>query len=152
MDKKKSDQKKALEQFLVDLQTINRYLRRGSLMHEDKQLTRVQWLILRYVARSERCTIGQLAEHLNVRPSTMSQMLDRLERERLLYRMTDETDTRAKIVRLTQEGEALIHRVESLWIEKLSGPFAQLTADEQRVFLTLLGKVANSISKSEGET
>jgi DNA-binding MarR family transcriptional regulator len=145
------EKKKSLEQFLVYLQTINRHLRRGSLVQGEKQLTRVQWLILRHIQRSDRCTIGQLAEHLNVRPSTMSQMLDRLEKERLVYRVTDVTDTRAKIVRLTEEGAELIRQVEALWMERLSEPFDQLTHDEQTIFIKLLRKVANYFSKSEGE-
>lgn len=137
-----------LEQFLVSLQTINRHMRRGGYcVCGDRRITRVQWMILRHIQRSERCTIGQLAEQLHVRPSTMSQMLDRLEKERLLFRETDPLDTRSKRVRLTEEGEALIREVEALWMKRLAKPFARLSHGEQESLLALLGKFAHFIQQ-----
>lgn len=143
-------QNEMIERFFSLVQLVNRYARAGQFNLENRdnlQITRVQWLILRHLHHRRENTIGQLAEHLNVRPSTMSQMIDRLEKVKLVYRATDATDARARMVRLTDDGEETIRRMESRFVAKLAAPFQHLTADEQQLLVQLLTKLTAGFPK-----
>ncbi|HMM19169.1 MAG TPA: MarR family transcriptional regulator [Selenomonadales bacterium] len=139
-----------IEHFFSLIQTINRHVRAGQFdqgKHSDFLITRVQWMILRYLRRHPGRTIGQLADHLNVRSSTMSQMIDRLEKVGLAYRSTGTTDARARVVSLTDEGINTIHQIEGRFIEALSAPFDELSPEEQRTLVGLLGKLTGYFPK-----
>jgi DNA-binding MarR family transcriptional regulator len=55
-------------------------------------------------------TIGQLAEHMHVGQSAASLLVDRLVQAHLAERTDDPADRRRALVRLTEEGEALLGR------------------------------------------
>ncbi|MCY0901619.1 MAG: MarR family transcriptional regulator [Firmicutes bacterium] len=132
------------ERFLSAFWRIHRRLRAGTLSQDGHQITRVQWLILRQLKRTEQCTIGQLADRMEVRPSTMSQMLDRLERERWVERVTSSEDSRVRLIRLTDSGRGFIRSVEGLWRDRLSPALAVLTPQEQATLVDLLARVAQA--------
>ena len=82
----------------------------------------------------------------------MSQMIDRLEKAKLVYRSEDLTDARTCIVRLTENGKTTIHRAETLWVEVLSGPFEQLTTEENNLLVQLTTKLAVSLPQRGRDT
>lgn len=141
-------QRNELERFLECLQTINRFLRRNECVQiEDRVITRVQWLILWNLWRHGERTIGQLANQLDVRSSTMSQMIDRLELAKLVYRFADSNDARSRIVRLTEDGKKVIEQLKNQRMELLSGPFQQLTPEEQSTLLDLMNKFVQHLPR-----
>lgn len=139
------DQHDLIEQYLYAHQNINRHIRSGALQGVAPSVTRVQWLILRYLNRNSEATIGQLAAHLAVRSSTMSLMIDRLEKTRLVYRSTDPRDARTRNVRLTAEGGEMIVRVQDRWADALFVPFTKLAEEERRLLVQLTSKLAANL-------
>ncbi|MCS7461085.1 MarR family transcriptional regulator [Paenibacillus doosanensis] len=137
----------ALEQFLTHMQTINRHMRSKVFDQQPDALTRVQWLLLRHLHRNGTRTIGQLAVHLDVRPSTMSQMIDRLEKSRLVYRECSQPDARVKNVGLTDEGKDLIRRTEALWMEALNDSFNLFTEREQADLIGYMERLTRGLNK-----
>jgi DNA-binding MarR family transcriptional regulator len=136
-----------LEIFTTHLQSINRYFRCKTFDNEERTITRVQWLLLRYLYHKPRRTIGQLAIHLDVRQSTMSQMLDRLEKVDLIVRQTDLLDARIKLVELTEMGITFIRQTEQAWMEALAEPFEHFTAEEKITLVSLMEKLALHLPK-----
>lgn len=143
--------KELLEQFIAHFQTVNRFLRSSVFDRQDRTVTRVQWMLLNHISCHGKRTIGQLAEHLDVRPSTMSQMIDRLEKVRLVSRETDSNDARVKLVSLTDEGSELIRQTEHLWTEALTKPFGQFHHQEKEQLLALMKTLADSLPRSRSE-
>jgi len=141
--------REALEQFITHLQTVNRHLRSKVFDHETSPITRVQWLLLRHLNRSGSCTIGQLATHLDVRASTMSQMIDRLEKSGLVYRENHQPDARVKWVALTDKGASLIRSTEALWIDTLEKSFTGFAEEEQQVLMQLMRKLSEELGKNK---
>ncbi|MCY0875492.1 MAG: MarR family transcriptional regulator [Firmicutes bacterium] len=133
------------ERFANAFWRINRQLRSGAMAQGGHQVTRLQWQILRYVRHKEGCTIGQLAAHMDVRPSTMSQMLDRLEKQNWVVRTQSTQDSRVRQIALTDEGRALMHTVEMLRQDSLSPALQTLTAQEQETLIDLLTRVAQAL-------
>ncbi len=141
--------KETIEQFITYLQTINRYLRSAAFDRLGERITRVQWLLLRHLYRCGPQTIGQLAEHLDVRPSTMSQMIDRLEKVNLVARENDAKDARIRAVTLTPEGFSFIRHAEQMWTEALAEPFSHFSAHERSLLLELMEKLAVRVPKKD---
>lgn len=136
-----------IDQFLANWQTINRHLRKGTLREGNREITRLQWMFLRHARREEACTIGHLAEKFGVRPSTISQMADRLEIAGLIRRVSNVSDARVRIVSLTEKGRELIHSVESVWAKRLTEGLSQFSDNEQKDLLKLLERLASSLAE-----
>jgi DNA-binding MarR family transcriptional regulator len=141
-----------MEQFIHALQQVNRYLRSSAFASFRSQLTRVQWLLLRNLQREGMRTIGELADHLNVRQSTMSQMVDRLEKSNFVERLNHASDARIRLVQLTPAGRTLIEQTEKIWLEVLSQPFKQLEQTEQLLLVQLMEKLTSAIPRKDEET
>jgi DNA-binding MarR family transcriptional regulator len=144
------ENKDQLEIFTTHMQKVNRYLRCKTFDNEERTISRVQWLLLRYLYRQPKRTIGQLAAHLDVRQSTMSQMVDRLEKAELITRQTDLQDARIKLVELTSAGDAFIRHTEEAWMEALSEPFAHFTDEERLTIVTLMEKLSQHLPRDHG--
>ncbi|WP_058635827.1 MarR family winged helix-turn-helix transcriptional regulator [Aureimonas ureilytica] len=77
----------------------------------------------------EQRSICMVANHLSVRPSTVSKMLDILERRGWCQREADDVDLRRTFVRLTPEGERVRLHVRRVWGEVNADLMRQLPSD-----------------------
>ncbi|MDP4084255.1 MAG: MarR family transcriptional regulator [Bacillota bacterium] len=136
-----------LHSFIMNIQSINRYLRSMMPDQSGYAVTRVQWLLLRHLQRNGPCTIGELAEHLDVRSSTMSQMVDRLEKNGIVYRASIQKDARIKTVDLNEKGREIIREREKLWVDSLAQPFQSFSKEEKETLLSLMEKLVCHIPK-----
>ncbi len=94
--------------FLRLVWAIDHGLQRASKrMEKQLGITGPQRFTLRLIGRFPGITPGQLAEALGVHPSTVSGILKRLERRKLLMRRTDPHDARRWFLALTDAGRAL---------------------------------------------
>jgi DNA-binding MarR family transcriptional regulator len=141
------ENKDLLHSFVMNMQAINRYLRSMASDQSENPVTRVQWLLLRHLQRHGSCTIGELAEHLDVRSSTMSQMVDRLEKNGIVYRSAGQKDARVKTVALSEKGKEIIQKREKLWVDSLAQPFQNFSIEEKETLLNLMDKLVSHIPK-----
>jgi DNA-binding MarR family transcriptional regulator len=141
------ENKDLLHSFVMNMQAINRYLRSMGTNQSENPVTRVQWLLLRHLQRNGSCTIGELAEHLDVRSSTMSQMVDRLEKNGIVYRSAGQKDARVKTVALSEKGKEIIQEREMLWVDSLAQPFQNFSTEEKETLLNLMDKLVSHIPK-----
>jgi DNA-binding MarR family transcriptional regulator len=141
------ENKDLLHSFVMNMQTINRYLRSMGTNQSENPVTRVQWLLLRHLQRNGSCTIGELAVHLDVRSSTMSQMVDRLEKNGIVYRSSNQKDARVKTVTLSEKGKEIIQDREMLWVDSLAQPFQNFSTEEKETLLNLMDKLVSHIPK-----
>ncbi|WP_336929514.1 MarR family winged helix-turn-helix transcriptional regulator [Acinetobacter tandoii] len=90
-----------------------------------------------------------LAEQAGITRSTVTGLLDGLEREGLVERHADTEDRRALKVRLTLKGESMAKNVfdrHSRWIAKI---FGNLSTKEHKQLTQLLTKVSNNLHHKE---
>ncbi|HMK93556.1 MAG TPA: MarR family transcriptional regulator [Thermoleophilia bacterium] len=100
-----------------------------------------QDLLLLQLWDHDGCTQSELVGRLGLDPSTITKMLQRMERDGWLTRARSDDDGRASIVTLTPAGRDLRGRVTALWRELESETVKTLSADERGELLRLLGKV-----------
>jgi len=81
--------------------------RRSKRMARDLGLTGPQRLVVRIVGRFPDIAAGELAALLSVHPSTLTGILQRLEKGGLLQRRLHPSDRRRVLLALTERGRAL---------------------------------------------
>lgn len=138
-----------VDDFLTSFHAVNRYLRKGMLTEGNQSITRLQWTLLRHVHRQGDATMGDLAEVFGVRPSTVSQMADRLEREGLIRRAPSHDDARIKVVSLTEKGDSLFRELAAVMARRLEHGMETLEPKERQQLIALLGKLACSMAVAD---
>ena len=86
--------------------------RRGMAAYEPYDLAPHHARALRVVGHHGTVRLGELAQHLRVAPRSVTDVADALETRGLVARSPDPDDRRAQVVALTDEGRALLDRVE----------------------------------------
>lgn len=121
----------------------------------DPQKPRVMhgaiWL-LRVVSSNEGISSRELAELLDIRPSSLTEMLNRSEAEKLIVREKDTQDLRVSRISLTENGKKLLEDVGESW--RIHDDFSDiLTEGETSTFLALCDKLYNGLkNKYSNET
>jgi DNA-binding MarR family transcriptional regulator len=82
------------------------YQRVSKRMHRVLGVSGPQRLVLRMLGQYPVLTAGRLASILHVHPSTLTPVLDELERDGLVAREADPRDTRRALLHLTAKGHA----------------------------------------------
>lgn len=85
---------------------------RSKAMARRTGLTGPQRLALRIIGRFPHISSGELAEVLHVHPSTLTGVLQRLEKQGHVVRSRDKADGRRALFALTRAGERLAGPVE----------------------------------------
>ncbi|MEO1768930.1 MULTISPECIES: MarR family winged helix-turn-helix transcriptional regulator [Enterococcus] len=109
-----------------------------------------QQLILDILAEENGLTSGVLAEILDVRPSSLTEVLNKLARRGEIERREDETDKRIKRVYITDEGRKKVSPSKQKE-ERSENFFAGLTVEEQHTLDQLLNKVITGWSEEFGD-
>ena len=82
-----------------------------------------------------------LVEELGINPSSVSEIISKLENDGYVKRTVDPEDKRATLVTLTELGEARAAEIADERKEMFKGVFGNLTDDEKEQLLVLLEKL-----------
>ncbi|MFE0685861.1 MarR family winged helix-turn-helix transcriptional regulator [Streptomyces sp. NPDC058961] len=93
---------------------------------------------------------SELIKLLELDPSTVTKMLQRLEQAGYVRRSPDPKDRRASLVEATDDGCVLHERVKQAWTDLEEQTLAGLDADERAALARLLGKVEANLCRSAG--
>jgi DNA-binding MarR family transcriptional regulator len=88
-----------------------------------------------------------LAKLMNVAPPTVSLILKRLEKMRLILRQSDPNDMRTLKIYLTEKGEEEIKNLKTSFSKIVRYSFEGLSDQELTTFNELLKKIFNNLSK-----
>jgi len=114
-------------------------------------LTPPQLFILRNVARSEDgMTFKDLAELAHCSRSTITGVVDTMEREKLVYREQNPADRRSILVKLGKEGNKVLNQlyqyIPPIKINVIDF-FFKMSPEELQIIVNLLKKLSNSIDE-----
>lgn len=115
-------------------------------------LTPGQVFMLHFIRQDTQCTVSKLAEKMEVAPSAITVMLDRLENHGFVSRNRDKVDRRVVIVELTDAGERKLNHVLDVRKQIIERCFAQVDSDELAIFmrtLETLSSVASALDLKE---
>ena len=85
-----------------------------------------------------------ILQHMKIHPSSLSELIDKLETDRYLERTVDPDDRRATLITLTEKGRARAYEVSDQRKSHMAEMFAALSDDEKQQLLVLLDKILSS--------
>lgn len=103
------------------------------------------------LSRTERMTLGELAQRINRDKSTTTVLVRKLEAADLVATERDAADSRKKYVRLTEKGQAYNAVTARLSDELLRTSYRDFSAAEQDELLRLLLKLYGNIADARAE-
>lgn len=117
------------------------------LAKEEITSSQIKVMFALYFMRIKRSS--DISKYLNVDGSSVTRMLDRLEKKQFIQRVSDPEDRRSVLIQLTEEGRDVTLRAIPLAesaIDKLTGC---LTFEEKQNLLHCLGKIVDSFLAEE---
>lgn len=107
-------------------------------------------LALVHVYRAGETTMSCIADYVGVPLNTATGIANRLERRGLVERWRSEQDKRVVSVRITEQGKQQVSGVMENVGELAGALFGDLTDEEQRVFLRVLGRIPELLAREAG--
>ncbi len=111
--------------------------------HQDLGITGSQFHLLNKIEKAKVTNVKQLAEILNVKPSAITVMLERLVQHGFVSRVQDEKDRRSVAVTLTEDGVRVLQKARENSREILNKYAALLDEHELKVLYSILQKFSD---------
>ncbi|QDX93917.1 MarR family transcriptional regulator [Brevibacillus laterosporus] len=136
------DQK--IDRLLELVSSTTKKIRMEIMVHKDLGLTGPQFHTLYLISKEGTCKTTRLAELLEVKPSAMTVMIDRLVHNGFVARCNDEKDRRAVLVSVTEVGKQALDKGKAKAKEVLHRYFSHLN-QEEITFLVDIYEKLNSV-------
>jgi DNA-binding MarR family transcriptional regulator len=108
------------------------------------------WHILASIGNDFKdCTLSSLSEYLDLLPTTLTQILTRLEKNKLIIRKNNDQDRRTKFLVLSKKGEKALYAIENCGKNLIAKAFPKENDPELQRFVYILGKHLNIIKPEE---
>lgn len=135
------------------LHRLNRQLHRAAHreFHRKGGVYQGQANLLLAVLQNDGASQRDLAEELDVRPSSMTEMLTKLEKNDFILRRQDEKDQRIFHIYLTDKGREAAEKIAEGKDEFAEYFFYALTEEEKEQMFKLTEKLCSSLEEDEGE-
>ena len=127
------------------------FRRRFETFASEHGVTLTQWRALAQIHRQPSISQVALAGAIDSDPMTMSGVLERLERRGLVERYPDPDDSRAKLARLTAEGEDLVRAASDVGQELHALAITGLSEDERSCLTRGLTHIRDNLQNTTAE-
>ena len=141
----KSDVDQVLEA-IIYLYTESRRITKELARRAD--LTGPQLTVVKMLEQIGDLSLSELSERIRAQNSTVTGIIDRMEREGLVVRERSKEDRRVVYIRLTTKGRRLAEEIPVEPMEIFRGALEALTASETRELVKILGKVARRVRQT----
>ncbi|WP_409344853.1 MarR family transcriptional regulator [Paenibacillus sp. MBLB4367] len=112
------------------------------LAKQQLELTMPQFYMLYLINEQEPCKLTRLAEQMEVKPSAITVMLDRLVQSGQVMRSSDDKDRRVVLVQLTDKGREAFEQARRIRREMMQRLLAHFDLPELEAFTNSLEKIA----------
>ncbi len=102
-------------------------------------------MLLAYQSGPEGISQTQLSRMLLVNRANVTGLVDRMERDRLIERVSEPGDRRMRIIRMTQKGRELLEKAVGPYLERADGVVGALSTKEREELLGLLEKIRSRV-------
>lgn len=113
--------------------------KKGRVILEDFDISPPQFDALQYlIDDGGELTIGELSSKLYLAPSTISDLVDRLEKNKLVKRTRSADDRRIVNVKVLEKAYTLIQEVVNLRCKYINKAFHEIDEDKKLEFISCL--------------
>ncbi|OFI46400.1 hypothetical protein BG262_05130 [Floricoccus penangensis] len=123
----------------------------GRRIRQDGSQRGARGLLFFLNDKSNGLTNSEIAETLDIKPSSVTAMVKQLEQEDLIFRVSDEQDKRINRIYISDEGRKMVSERINIMDTASEELFSSLTIKEQSELLRLLKKLdaANADGSNE---
>lgn len=114
-------------------------------------ITLPQWRALAEISHNAGISQVALAACIDTDPMTLSGILDRLDKRGLIERFSDPTDSRAKLARLTEEGETLVATARNVGRQMFERSVEGLSPEDIERIASGLRSIRDNLNRMEAE-
>ncbi|WP_410771902.1 MarR family winged helix-turn-helix transcriptional regulator [Fontibacillus sp. BL9] len=114
------------------------------MQHRELGLTGPQFHMLALIAKKSSCNVSYLSDKLEVKPSAITVMADRLVQSGYIERRHDEQDRRAVLLSVTELGDEVYKEAGARSRKVLRSYFSDLTSHELDVLIGVIEKFAQN--------
>jgi DNA-binding MarR family transcriptional regulator len=143
-----SPQTNQTERFETALWTIVRRLGPELTSHTDLKLTGQQFYMLFFISKKGQCKVTDLADAMEVKPSAITVMIDRLVAQAVVKRRHDDKDRRVVLIEMTDRGHEVLEQITSLRRQIIGSYLKEVEADKLSIFLEVFELIAGKIPRS----
>lgn len=116
----------------------------------DVDMTAEQWGAILLVLNDDAMTQGQLGERLCLEKSSVSRLVDGLERRGWIARTTDREDARKRLLAPTPKALEAAESCATIARAVVTEAQQGMTADEKRACQSLLSRIIKNLSEQTG--
>ena len=115
----------------------------GKKVESEYGITSSQLMVLFLLTQSEKCTMGQLAEMLDLTPRAITGIIEGLTKQKFVNREVDRDDQRISWISLSLQGRAFLKTARPDISKKLADLLGVLTRKEQVELVRLIEKLTD---------
>jgi DNA-binding MarR family transcriptional regulator len=138
---KETDMKLYAERFQSALQILRKRMAQDFTKQVNFGLTLPQFYILYMIREKGTCKVTALAEDMEVKPSAITVMIDRLVNHNFVERLADINDRRVVLLRITEVGLNAVNEIEQRNNEMIGNYFNKLSTSEVENMIQTLEKM-----------
>ena len=116
---------------------------------EGYNITVEQWQVLINLNNSNDQFHQQLAENTFKEKSTITRLLDGLEKKDLVKRVADTVDRRQKRIRITSGGKRLLNKLKPFALEVQSRSLGEIDLEQMEICRDILLKIYNNVTGTQ---
>jgi MarR family transcriptional regulator, organic hydroperoxide resistance regulator len=111
-------------------------------------ITTPQFFILNFLSQKDKCMASELANRMQVKPSAITSMMDRLYKNGFVKRFRDEADRRVVYLCLSEEGKEALENVRKKRKEVSKRYLGLLEEDELNNLVQTFEKLSITVSQN----
>jgi DNA-binding MarR family transcriptional regulator len=132
------------ERFRSSLQILRKRMSHDFANRNNFGLTAPQFYILYMIREKGTCKVTTLAEEMEVKPSAITVMIDRLVNHNFVERLADKNDRRVVLLQITDIGLNAVKELEQQSNEMLGTFFNKLSPSEIENMIQIFEKMLNN--------
>ncbi|NDW11713.1 MarR family transcriptional regulator [Bacteroides sp. 214] len=125
---------------------INRSLYRNFRANEQS-ITPEQWTVLLSLWKKDGVTQQELCTATFKDKPSMTRLIDNMERQHLVVRISDKHDRRTNLIHLTKTGRDLEEKIRPIVIQTLREALKDISAEELRISQEVMLKIFSNITE-----
>ena len=127
--------------WLVLMKAHRSLMRHADRSHSEDDLGLSDFVVLEMLLHKGPQKVNDIGRRVALTSGAITTAVDRVEQRGLVIRTSDQTDRRARVVKLTSKGEALIRKVFDRHAQVLERAAGGLSTAERATLVTLLKKL-----------
>ncbi|MPQ30513.1 MarR family transcriptional regulator [Clostridium estertheticum] len=139
---------KLLQQFHYFTNLINRGRQQQSFGVHEINLGRGQGHLLGVLITNDGLTQKELSTQLRIRPTSLGELVSKLEQSNYVERRVNENDKRASNIYITEEGRKIVNEIMKERQVVINNMFIILSEDEKQQLLALMGKLITAMEEN----